>query len=204
MLTKRYLVSTKNLPAILQQMRKGTAPENFTYEHLASLGFTSSNDRGVIPLLKDLGFLTDSGAPTERYKQFRSEADTKRVLGEALLEGYGDLFHVNANPTEKDRVAIEGKFKATHNATDKVAQLQAMTFLALLKEADLDAARRAPPPKSIVPTELADTQAPPKREERSGGLTLPLRYNIEVHLPATKDIEVYHAIFRALRENLGD
>ena len=29
-----------------------------------------------------------------------------------------------------------------------------------------------------------------------------LRYNIEIHLPATKDIEVYNAIFKSLREHL--
>ena len=29
-----------------------------------------------------------------------------------------------------------------------------------------------------------------------------LRYNIEVHLPATKDVEVYNAIFKSLKEHL--
>jgi len=38
----------------------------------------------------------------------------------------------------------------------------------------------------------------------SGGrrFTAGLHYNIEIHLPATKDIEVFNAIFHALRENL--
>ena len=29
-----------------------------------------------------------------------------------------------------------------------------------------------------------------------------LHYNIQVHLPATKDIEVYNAIFKSLKEHL--
>ena len=29
-----------------------------------------------------------------------------------------------------------------------------------------------------------------------------LHYNIQIHLPATKDIEVYNAIFRSLKEHL--
>ena len=48
----------------------------------------------------------------------------------------------------------------------------------------------------------AEQEKPPK----SGGPaeSLQLRHNIEVHLPATKDIEVYNAIFKALKENLLD
>lgn len=207
MLTKRYLVSVKNLPAILNQIRKGTAPELFNYEHLASLGFTSSNDRGVVPLLKDLGFLSENGAPTERYKEYRNEAESKRVMGEALLQAYSDLFHVSANPTDGDRGAIEGKFKASHNVTDKVAQLQAATFFTLLKQADLAAARKEAaslPVGPKLPVEPAEERVNPPREKVGVAVQIPLRYNIEIHLPPTKDIEVYHAIFRAIRENLGE
>ncbi len=209
MLTKRYLVSVKNLPHILQQIQKGTAPEVFDHNHLKSLGFTSSNDRGVIPLLKDLGFLNENGSPTQRYKLFRSSQDGPKVLGEALLEAYGDLFHVSANPTDADRGAIEGKFKATHNVTDKVAQLQASTFYTLLKQADLDAARKeslaeVPSVKDIEKPEIAPAQNNVQNATPGHGIAIPLRYNIEIHLPATKDIEVYHAIFRSIRENLGE
>lgn len=211
MLTDRYLVSVKNLPQIFEQMIKGTAPQVFNVEHLTGLGFTSSNDRGVVPLLKTLGFLTDSGQPTSRYHSYRAGGDeAKAVLGEAILEAYEDIFHINANPSDKDRAAIEGRFKSTHNATDRVAELQAATFLSLLKLADIDAARRC---KGSLPPQLRkeegdddkDHGAKPSRQTRvEMRQPLNLRYQIEVHLPATKDIEVYHAIFKSLRENLLD
>ncbi len=63
MLTARYMTSIKNLPEIMKKVVDGTAPGKFTVAHLKSLGFTSSNDRGIIPLLKDLGFLTADGSP---------------------------------------------------------------------------------------------------------------------------------------------
>jgi hypothetical protein len=63
MLSSRYMVTTKNLPAILQKIVEGAAPEKFTVSHLKGIGFTSSNDQGVLPLLKDLKFLTADGAP---------------------------------------------------------------------------------------------------------------------------------------------
>lgn len=205
MLTDRYLASTKNLPQIFEQMVKGTAPQVFNVEHLNSVGFGSSNDRAVVPLLKTLGFLSDSGQPTPRYHAYRAGGDeAKAVLGEALLEAYEDLFHINANPSDKDRQAIEGKFKTAHNATDRIAEAQAATFFALLKLANIDAARKRKGglPQSLRKEEIESNEDGAKKKLENGRTPLSLRYQIEVHLPATKDIEVYHAIFTSLRENL--
>src|SRR5438093_5229718 len=126
MLTKRYMVVVKNLPAIMQKIREGTAPDNFTVAHLKKLGFTSSNDRAVIPLLKDLGFLNADGTPTARYHAYRDPSRSKVVLGEALQEAYSDVFHLTEKPTKADRQSIEGLFKSTHNVTDVVAERQAL------------------------------------------------------------------------------
>ncbi|MFL1875953.1 MULTISPECIES: hypothetical protein [Bacteria] len=42
------------------------------------------------------------------------------------------------------------------------------------------------------------------REGATGAQEMSLNYKIEINLPATRDIEIYNAIFRALRENLLD
>jgi hypothetical protein len=70
MLTSRYMTSVENLPAIMQKIVDGAAPEKFTVSHLKGIGFKSSNDQGIIPVLKDLGFLSADGAPTKRYLEF--------------------------------------------------------------------------------------------------------------------------------------
>lgn len=208
MLTKRYLVSTKNLDDMLKKIVDGVAPPKFNTEHLKSIGFGSSNDRGIIPLLKDLGFLSEDGSPLPRYHAYRDRSRSKAVMAEALRDAYEDVFHIREVPTAADRNAIEGLFKSKLNSTDKVAQLQAMTFFALLKQADLKA--KAPAP-AILDTSPKNTQPEPEHKEEASGvpkaselrqLTTELHYTIQVHLPATKDIEVYNAIFRSLRENL--
>ncbi len=212
MLTKRYLSSVKNLPAVFKKVVEGTPPEKFTVSHLKSIGFTSSNDYGIPALMKDLGFLTDDGTPTDRYKEYRDRSRSKIVMGQALKEAYEDLFHVNERPTEADRQAIEGKFKSTHGSTDRVAQQQAATFYALLKLADLDgAAARPKPPSKKDESAKAREQAKPEPERRQEETPAPeklpfagFRYNIEIHLPASKDSEVYNAIFKSLKENLFD
>jgi Family of unknown function (DUF5343) len=209
MLTQRYLVSTKNLSDILKKIVDGVAPSKFTIEHLKSIGFASSGDRNIIPLLKDLGFLSPDGTPLQRYHDYRDRSRSKAVMAEALRGAYEDVFHIREVPTVADRGAIEGLFKSKHNSTDKVAQLQAMTFYALLKEADLkakpapsglsDVAKRLNPSTEVSAPEN-DGMDTTRAELRQ--LTTELHYTIQVHLPATKDIEVFNAIFRSLRDNL--
>ena len=80
--------------------------------------------------------------------------------------------------------------------------MQAMTFLAFLALADISGA----PLKEVKgetenEDELKDELAPPPRTHRQN---IDLRYTIEVHLPPTKEIEVYNAIFKSLRQNLLD
>lgn len=215
MLTKRYLLSARNIPDIMQKIIEGTAPEKFTNEHLKGLDFKSSNDRAIIPLLKDLGFLSEDGTPTQRYHDYRDRSRSKAVMAEALRDAYGDLFHIKEKLSGSDRKAMQGKFKTSHNVSDKVSELQTSTFLSLLKLADLDTidTRKKRPKKEEVeelpaakpPDEKLPTEKLPS--EKTIPLTqapLSLRYNIEIHLPATKDIEVYNAIFKALKVHLGE
>jgi hypothetical protein len=178
--------------------------KRYLLQHLKSIGFPSSNDRPLIPLLKDLGFLTDTGAPTERYHAYRDNARSRAVMGEALLDAYSDLFHINANPSNNDREAIKGKFKSAHNATDRVAEAQAATFYALLKLADVAGARaaRTGAAPTVPKVQEALNRSDPVIEKVDVITPFHLRYNIEVHLPATKDVDVFNAIFKSLREHL--
>lgn len=207
MLTSRYMPSTKNLNAILDKIIGGIAPDKFTVEHLKGLGFSSSNDRAIIPLLKDLGFLTPDGAPTPRYHAYRDRSKSKAVLATALREVYSDVFHINEKPTASDRPAVEGLFKSKLNSSDRVAQVQAMTFFALLSRADLDSPVGEdgpnPPEAELTVSESDDNGVPVGQVSLpTGGVSAQLHYTIQIHLPATKDLEVFNAIFRSLRENL--
>jgi hypothetical protein len=206
-LTDSYVQTPGVLAEFFREIRQGQAPNQFTVQHLKDLGYTSTNHRLFIPLLKALGFLSPDGKPTQRYQDYRADEKTaKGVMAQALREAYGDLFVLRARPTDGDRALFEGKFKSTHNATERMAKLMANTFLTLLPLADLDS------------TETTQTQTP-KDESAKGEKTSPeepsnrktnldkrtatsLHYNIQIHLPATKDIEVFNAIFKSLRDHL--
>ena len=209
MLARRYLTSAKNLPAIMAKVTEGTAPKKFTITHLKSLGFKSSSDRGVLAILKELGFLSDDGTPMRRYHDYRDKSRSKAVMAQALRESYEGIFHINERPTESDRASIIGKFKSDHNVSDSVAKKQAMTFFALLELADLDSEGPVSGTEDSTQTKHEQKVVNDLAENEKMGVDRPpanlsLRYNLEIHLPSTKDIEVYNAIFQSLKVHLLD
>jgi hypothetical protein len=127
-LTNAYVQVYGQLSDFFQKISEGQAPSQFTRQLLKDLGFKSSNHHAMIPLLKALGFLTSDGSPTSRYHEYRSKAQSRRVMAEALREAYADLFIIKEKPTEADRALIEGKFKSVHNVTDRLAKLFFLFF----------------------------------------------------------------------------
>jgi hypothetical protein len=204
-LANAYVQVYGQLSDVFDRIAEGQAPDKFTTQHLKDLGFASSNFRAVIPLLKQLGFLSPDGTPTTRYHDYRNTARSRRVMADAIREAYGDLFTIKASPTDADRPLIEGKFKSAHNASPNVAKLMANTFYALLGLADLsatevkEAKKEEKQPETAPPAPKNILEAPPSGHKPSPPT---LHYNIQIHLPATKDVEVFNAIFKSLKDHL--
>lgn len=203
-LSNSWVGAANRAPEVFSKIRDGQAPSQVTNQLLKDWGFASSADRAFIPLLKSLGFLTPTGQPTQRYHDYRDHSRSKAIMGEALKEAYQDIFLIKAKPTKADQGAITGKFKSFHNASDDVAQRMSKTFFALLDLAELSDS-----PKELPQTTLQDevTTTP----IGSGSITnnstpslSGLHYNIQIHLPATKDVEVYNAIFKSLKDHFVD
>jgi hypothetical protein len=83
------------MPAYFDAMLDAQPPERFSIKYLEKLGFTSTNDRMLIGVLKELGFLNADGVPQPRYHLFMDRTVSKRILAEAIKEAYSDLFAVN-------------------------------------------------------------------------------------------------------------
>lgn len=194
-----YMVSAKNLPAILDAMQKAGVPEAFGLDFLKDLGYTSSNDRAVIKVLKYLGMLDDSGRPQTSYRDFVDQTKAKVVLAQRLRTAYDDLFLADKEAHSKGAEQLKGWFKTKTGAGDAVATKIATTFKALATYADF---KTVPPaPVEAVKREEKEKATPP---ERVAALESPLglTYRIEVHLPDTTNVDTFRAIFRALREEL--
>lgn len=83
------------IPQYFDTLLTARAPEKFTNKFMADLGFTSSTDRLFANVLKSIGFLDDSGVPTERYFKFLDQSCSKQMVAEGVREAYEDLFNLN-------------------------------------------------------------------------------------------------------------
>lgn len=194
----------QQLPKVFKALREGTAPDKFNQQYLVDLGFGGSNYRVLIPLLKDLGFLSTDGIPTQRYMNYLDGSQSERVLGEAVKQSYSDIFTITKSPSKGDREKIAGKFKSSFNLSDLQAERNANTFLALAELSDFSDSTLSGVTAPVAPPS-ADTPANEEPSERARvGRVIGLKYDIAIHLPATKDIEVYNAIFKSLKDHLVD
>ena len=194
----------QQLQKVFKAIREGTAPDKFNQQYLVDLGFGGSNYRVLIPLMKDLDFLSADGMPTQRYRDYLDSSRSRRILGEAVRETYSDIFTITKNPTKSDREKIAGKFKSSFNLSDLQAERNANTFLALAELCDF--AEGSPEVDSAQPASGTIGQSEPIAAHlpTASGRVIGLKYDIAIHLPATKDIEVYNAIFKSLRDHLVD
>ena len=194
------------LGKFLEVLREGQAPPKFNREFLQDIGFKSSNHHAFIPLLKGLGFLSAEGVLTPRYMDFLNKTKSRQILGEAVKEAYGDIFTIKAKPQKGDKGLIAGKFKSTYNASEVSAERAAATFLALLDLSEIEGV--ADLSKTVPILESAQVQADKvdieEKTHIANNRPIPLHYNIQIHLPATKDLEVYNAIFKSLWSHLID
>lgn len=223
-LPKSYLTSTKNLKSILQAVQSAQAPDKFSGRFLETLGFSSSNDRLLIGVLRDLGFLDTDGKPRERYFRYLDQSQAPKVMAEAVRESYADLFAIRNDAEKLPKAEVINKVKTLSQGSlsESVLEKFALTFSALVAISDFsEAPRRAPidigpampQTKDQKPQENQDgpmeelgklpplaARQPTSHPHSFGGL----HYNIQIILPATRDAAIYDAIFRSLKEHLID
>ncbi len=204
-LPSTYLTSTKNLGPILEAIRRAQAPKTFTLRFLKGLGFKSSSDRLIIGVLKSLDFLNERGNPTDRYFRFLDATQSKQVLAEGIRDAYADLFQINAQAQEMSRADVKNKLKTLTQGqhSDAVIDKMARTFKALTEQADFAAPQPEEP--GAPPTgaaEEAPEMRPPSGEPPPRIPIQGLVYNIQLHLPESRDPAVYDALFQSLRQHL--
>lgn len=110
-LTNSYLTSTKNFDAIMNSILSARAPERFTNKFLEDLGFKSSNDRLITGVLKGVGFLSETGEPTQRYYAFLDQTQSKKILAIGIQEAYEDLFNLRRDAQNMSQDEVKNKLK---------------------------------------------------------------------------------------------
>lgn len=202
-----YTIKTGAIVSYFEAMLGAEAPDRFSQKFLTNLEFNSSNDRLIIGVLKELGFLNTDGVPTDRYHQFLDKTQSWHVLADGIKEAYVDLFAVNKNAQELDVEGAFNKLKTLYKGEkkDTVIRNIAKTFVALCEIADFSKTKSHTAKEKDTEKkqeEKSKIDVGVSSEENKLGLNA-LQYHINIVLPDTRDQAVYDAIFKSLRDHLG-
>jgi hypothetical protein len=160
----------------------------------------------MIPLLRNLGFLDQSGAPTATYRQLKNRDSAKAAIANGVRAAYAPLFEANENAQSLPSEKLKGLVAQVAGTDDDMTARIVATFNALSKQGDFSIRTLAAAPiDDEVVTDLNSSDA--EANERSStrlsagkGLNPQFHYNIQVHLPSNATEEVYLNIFNAIRK----
>jgi hypothetical protein len=191
-----YLSSNKNVSALFENIASAKIPPKFTHEFLQmTIGLKGTNDRSLITLLKNMGFLDQAGSPTSAYALLKGD-ERASAIANGVREAYAPLFTSNEKANELPPEKLKSLVAQVAGTDDDMTARIASTFSALAKMGDFKTtAKPVPKPKAEeeVVTEFPAKNALP-------GLRPEFHYDLHIHLPSNGSEETYRNIFNAMRK----
>jgi hypothetical protein len=197
-----YTTVPGKLPDLLKKIREAGVPSRANVAWLTSMGFKSSNDRSMINVLRQIGFVEASGAPTPAWREYRG-SDYKAVLGRAIQLGYQDLYATYSDAHARQNTDLSHVFSTKTAAGKQAIDKMVSTFKTLAAQADFGSITTATTPVDQSP-ESPNGEGPSTVVSRvtTSGAGMTVNINVELTLPATTDESVYVAFFTAMRKHL--
>lgn len=210
-----YSTSVGTLERMLDKIKTASVPERFTQDFVnTKLAMKGGTANSCIPFVKKLGLVGTDGVPTDLYREYRNPKKSRKALGKAFRKVYSRLYEMNEYVHDADDsdvlgliVECTGGEKASASTKYTLA-----TFNMLRKHADFEA--------EDAENDDNDESDPDFEQQETGHIPIPLpaayqaaagasrginlSYTINLNLPATKDIEVFNAIFKSLKQHLLD
>jgi Family of unknown function (DUF5343) len=195
-----YTTVPGKIPALLTKIRETGVPPKAVSQWLPSLGFTSSNDRTLLNVLRQIGFTDASGVPQPAWKQYRG-ADHKAVLGRALKWGYQSLFETYPDANKRTATELSHFFSTQTDVGKQAIDKMVATFRTLAEQAEFSDSDVVAP-EATTPLVTPAAPGPGTLVSRSSAGGLNLNINVELTLPETTDERVFEAFFKAMRKHL--
>lgn len=223
-----YVHATQKLADFFENTMLNTGvPSRVTNEWLASLGYTSSNDRAIRRVLRFLGFIDETGVPTALWRQYRG-GQYHKVLADAIRNAYDDLYTVYPQADRRTSEELANFFRARSNGGNEVISKMVATFQTLCRVArskesevspelenraaysgDASAERAGSTQPSEQPSELGGENQALSKGTTANHLAIEgkgdhthVEIHIEIRLPETTDIAFFERFFTAMQNFL--
>lgn len=196
-----YTNVTGKIPVLLQKIRTVGVPPKVSTPWLKTIGFTSSNDRTLVGVLRFIGFIDGSDVPTPTWNAYRG-ANYREVLGEAIRKGYADLFAVYPDAESRSNTELTHVFSTSSSGGAQVIGRLVATFKALVEQADFpDSGSGAEASMSAGPLHV-----PPVPGGRANPPALPggpaLHIDIQIHISPESSAQQIDKIFESMAKHL--
>lgn len=196
-----YIPSMRPLRKFLQDIQTMGTPPKINSSALSQMGLKTSNASYIPPILKFIGFIDDSGGPTENYKNFKKKETGRSVMAGALKGAYADLFQLYPDAQLREFDVLRDFFVGTTDAGASAVKYTVETFKTLCDFADFGAvSTSATTQQKPTLTQIAPPLPVQLPISREGGVNV--NVNIKFELPITKDSDVYDKIFESLKKHL--
>ena len=199
-----YLASNKNVGALFEKIASAKVPSKFTQEFLQNtIGLKGTNDRQLIPLLRNMGFLDASGTPTESYSLLKNQEEQKYAIANGVRLAYRPLFDANENANDLVAERLKGLVSQVAGTDADMASRISSTFGAVVKLGDFKRPEGGRGAREPADEELDAGERGEEREnggQKARGLRTEFHYNIQIHLPSNGNEETYLNIFNAIRK----
>jgi hypothetical protein len=212
-----YSTSVGTLENMLEKIKTASVPERFTQDFVSTkLAMKGGTAASCIPFLKKMGFVATDGTPTDLYKEFRNPRKSRLAVGRAFKKLYQKLYEMNEYVHDaKDQDVLGLIVECTGGEKDSTATKCTLSTLNMLRrisdfdnedEIDVEMSDSSNGQAASIQPNIRTTpqfQIAPQGQHAGKGINL--SYTINLNLPATKDVEVFNAIFKSLKEHLlGD
>ena len=206
MATLPYVASPGNISKALEAIKKAATPSKVTQDFVKTvLKISGGSGNQMNAYLKKIGFAGTDGTPTDLYTKFRNPSTSETAAAGAIKIAYAPLYKRNEymhmlNDKELKGLVVEetGKEHDSKVVTLVVSSIKQLKKFADFSNKDNDEDKDpALSEKKNTETRNYGDEARPTNE-----IGLNLGYTININLPATKDSDVFNAIFKSLKQHL--
>jgi|GEM_PF-1735729 len=204
-----YLTVAKHFKDAIPKIQAAAVPAKLDKQFVEEVLKVKGGPAGALAsYFKKLGLADSTGAPTNRYSELRIKSKTGQAVAGALREAYGELEKHDVKFYERDDAGLKDILKEVtgRGEKDSIFKKILATVRVLISISDFSGSDDR---KADEGVEATDDSVIEQQEEKNSinqnnplGNSLRFSHTININLPATSEPAVYHAIFRALKENL--
>lgn len=193
----KYTTVVGKLEGVLEKIRTTGVPAKANFDWLKTLGYTSSNDKSIPPILKSLGFIDGSNVPTSKWREYRG-GKHRQVLGEALREAYSELFSLYPEACSRSDAELESFFRMQTDGGDQVVKKLVGTFKVLCANADVGGQVSI----DATPATPSNPPAANSKGASTSGTAPSLHIDIQVHISPESSAEQIDQIFASMAKHI--